>query len=139
MYVLDTNVISELGKAHPDSNVLRWAGSHSLKEFYLSAVVVKELEYGCLLMERRDQLQGSRLRQWLTAVLEEYEDRVLVVDQRVARKAASLHIPDPAPEADAYIAATALVAGFPIVTRNITDFMRFAGLTIINPWEDFFD
>ena len=136
MYILDTNVISELGKTSPHPNVLRWAGAHPLNEFYLSAITVKELEYGCLLMERRDQLQGQRLREWLTVVFEEYQDRILVIDQYAARRAASLHVPDPAPEADAYIAATALVTGFPIVTRNVTDFVRFARLTIINPWED---
>jgi len=139
MYILDTNVISELGKAHPHPNVLRWAEAHPLNEFYLSAIGVKELEYGCLLMEWRDQRQGSRLRQWLSVVFKEYEDRILVIDRLVAQKAASLHVPDPAPEADAYIAATALVTGFSVVTRNVTDFVRFAGLTIINPWEDLDD
>ena len=109
-----------------DSQPMEWC--------YISAITVKELTYGLLLLEHRDPEQGQRLRQWLEAALEQFAGRVLPVDEAVARRAAALHVPDPAPEADAYIAATALNSNMCLVTRNTADFARFTGLSLVNPW-----
>ena len=136
MYILDTNVISELRKkTKADPNVRTWVSTHPVEQCYMSAITVKELEYGTLLMERRDPRQGADLREWVTKVLAIFHHRVLPIDAQVAVRAASLHVPDPAPEADAYIAATALISRFTLVTRNLSDFTRFAGLVLINPWD----
>jgi len=136
MYILDTNVISEMRKkTKADLNVRQWASAHPINQCYMSAITVKELEYGTLLMEKRDPSQGATLREWATAVFKIFRHRVLPIDCRVARRAACLHVPDSAPEADAYIAATALTSGFTLVTRNLSDFTRFAGLPLINPWD----
>jgi len=136
MYILDTNVISELRKkTSADPGLRQWVSAQPMSQCYLSAVTVKELEYGTLLLERRDPAQGFRLREWVKEVLADFRHRVLPIDRQVAERAASLHVPDPAPEADAYIAATALVAGFTLITRNLSDFTRFSGLTLINPWD----
>ena len=137
MYVLDTCVVSELRKTtsgRVDSHVARWASTHPFTHSWLSAITVKELEYGVLVVERRDPSAAVALREWCDGVCAQFAERILPVDDRVARRAATLHVPDPASEADAYIAATALVRGLTIVTRNTADFARFEGVTLVNPW-----
>jgi predicted nucleic acid-binding protein len=137
MFILDTNVVSEirkirLGTAHP--NVALWADSVNASSLYLSAITVLELELGILQLERKDTRQGDILRQWLeSCVLPEFEGRILPVDARVARCCASLHVPDPRAERDALIAATAWVHGMTVVTRNQGDFQT-TGVSWLNPW-----
>lgn len=138
MFVLDTNVVSELRKANTgkaDANVVAWANSVLPTSLFLSAISILELEMGILLIERRDQEQGKMLRNWLeNQVLPTFEERILVVDTAVARQCARLHVPDPCSERDALIAATALVHGMTVVTRNVDDF-KPTGIAILNPWE----
>lgn len=137
MFLLDTNVVSELrkiraGKAHP--GVVRWADSVDTADLYLSAVTLEELEVGILLVERRDPQQGVILRAWLDQhVLPSFTDRILPIDVVVALRSARLHVPDPRSIRDTYIAATALVHGFVIVTRNAADFAS-TGAQLVNPW-----
>ena len=138
MFLLDTNVVSELrkvrgGKANP--GVATWAEQVPSPVLFISAVTIHELEHGVLLMERADPNQGALLRAWLDlSVTAAFKSRVLVVDERVARRAAALHVPDPAPFRDALIGATALVHDMTVVTRNVKDFERFEGLDVLNPW-----
>jgi predicted nucleic acid-binding protein len=138
MFVLDTNVVSELrkvrsGKANP--GVGTWATSTPSAQLFLSAITIHELEHGVLLAERSDPQQGALLRAWLDrSVATAFAERVLPVDETVARRAAGLHVPDPAPFRDALIGATALVHHMAIVTRNVSDFERFDGLEVVNPW-----
>ncbi len=138
MFVLDTNVVSELRKVRAGKanlGVAQWAAAAPSAQLFVSAVAVHELEHGVLLIERRDPPQGAILRQWLDAsVAAAFADRILAVDEAVARRAAALHAPDPAPLRDALIAATAFVQRMAVVTRNVKDFERFQGLRIINPW-----
>ncbi len=138
MFVLDTNVVSELRKVRAGKanlGVAQWAAAAPPAQLFVSAMTVHELEHGVLLVERRDPPQGAILRQWLDAsVAAAFADRVLAVNEAVAKRAAALHVPDPAPLRDAMIAATALVGHMAVVTRNVKDFERFEGLTIINPW-----
>ncbi len=135
MYILDTNVVSELrlpDKA--DKRVTRWAGAVPLSGMYLSAMTIMELELGVLLKIRKDEKQGRMLRSWLDhQVLPRFEGRILAYDTAVALRCARLHVPDPISERDAIIAATALVHGMRIVTRNVADFAN-TGTEIINPW-----
>ena len=139
MLLLDTNVVSELRKiannrAHPA--VISWAAAQNPESTFLSAVTVFEIERGVLRMERRDRKQGAALRQWLEGqVLPGFEGKILPFDTAVARRCAALHVPDPKPERDAMIAATALVHGLTLATRNIADFGRM-GLTLVNPWDE---
>jgi predicted nucleic acid-binding protein len=139
MYLLDTSVVSELRKASTggaDRRVLAWTRSVPNECMYLSAVCIQELEIGILLMERRDPRQGAPLRSWLTdQVLPIFGSRILVVDFAVAMKSAALHVPNPMPYRDALIAATALVHGMTVVTRNVRDF-ESTGVRILNPWQD---
>lgn len=138
MYLLDTNVISELRKAKSgkaDHRVLAWAESVPASSLYMSAITVLELETGVLLVERRDPVQGAVLRSWLnTHVLPAFSDRILPADTAVAQHCAKLHVPDPRSDRDALIAATALIHGMPVVTRNIQDFAP-TGVELLNPWE----
>jgi|SRR4051812_11495765 predicted nucleic acid-binding protein len=138
MFVLDTNVVSELRKVRAgkaNAGVAAWAAGVSSVHLFVSAVTLHELEHGVLLAERADPAKGRLLRSWLDeSVAAAFTDRVLVVDEAVARRSAALHVPDPAPFRDALIGATALVNGMAVVTRNVSDFERFDGLDVVNPW-----
>jgi predicted nucleic acid-binding protein len=134
MYLLDTNVVSELRKPRADRHVKRWASSVTASSLYLSSISLLELETGVLQIERRDAPQGKMLRCWLEGhVLPAFEGRVLALDIAVALRCARLHVPDRMAHGDALIAATALVHGFTVVTRNTDDFLP-AGGPLINPW-----
>jgi len=137
MFLLDTNVVSELRKVRlgrADKNVAQWADSVDAVDLYLSAITVQELELGVLLVERRDSAQGAIFRTWLEShVLPAFAGRILPVDTTVAQRCAALHVPDPGPAMDSLIAATALVHGMTLVTRNVADFQS-SGVTILNPW-----
>ncbi len=138
MYLLDTNVVSELRKAkagRADANVVRWAAQVPAVMLFLSAISILELELGVLLIERRDGKQGAVLRRWLDQhVMAAFSDRILAVDVAVARQCAKLHVPDPCADRDALIAGTALVHGMTVVTRNIADFQP-SGALLFNPWD----
>lgn len=138
MFVLDTNVVSELRKAKAgkaDLNVAAWASGVPAAALFVSAITILELETGVLLVQRRDPRQGALLRVWLDQhVLTAFSGRVLPVDTAVAQRCASLHVPDPRAERDALIAATALVHGMTVVTRNVADFAA-TGAPLLNPWE----
>jgi toxin FitB len=137
MYLLDTNVLSELrkGKAgKADRNVSAWAKSVSVPTLFLSAISIFELEIGILLIERRDRKQGLLLRSWMEdKVLPTFNGRILSIDTTVAQKCATLHVPTPCSERDSLIAATAIIHGMTVVTRNVSDF-ESTGVATINPW-----
>jgi predicted nucleic acid-binding protein len=138
MYLLDTNVVSELRKARSgkaDRGVATWAASAPSALLFVSAITLHELEHGVLLAERADPAKGEVLRAWLDGnVLPAFDGRVLDVDATVALRAARLHVPDPAPYRDAFIGSTAIVHRLTMVTRNAGDFARFEGLDVVNPW-----
>ncbi|MFL9876320.1 type II toxin-antitoxin system VapC family toxin [Paraburkholderia megapolitana] len=136
MFLLDTNVISELRvPKRANINVLAWASSQPVAAQFLSAITVFELELGVSKKERKDAAQGAVLRAWFDGqVLPQFAGRVLAFDQAVALRCARLHVPDPQAERDAVIAATALVHGMTVVTRNTDDF-KATGVPLLNPWE----
>jgi toxin FitB len=137
MYLLDTNVISEIRKIRfgsANKNVAKWADDVDARELYLSVITVEELEIGVLLLERRDPKQGTVLRAWLDQqVLPAFEGRILEIDMAIVLRSAHLHVPNPKPLRDGLIAATALVHSMTVVTRNIDDF-KMAGVKIFDPW-----
>ena len=136
MYILDTNVVSELRKAKKaHQNVKKWAQPLPAANLYISVISVLELEIGILLIERRDQEQGAILRAWMDRhVLPTFSGRILAIDTAVAQRCAMLHVPNPRSDRDALIAATALVHGLTVATRNVADFERM-GVGVLNPWE----
>ena len=133
MFLLDTHVVSELRRAERAAPaVLAWARTTQASELFISSIRV--LERGVMQLERRDPRQGAVLRAWLdTQVMPAFEGRVLAVDAAVARRCAALHVPDPRPERDGLIGATAMEHGFTLVTRNVADF-QIPGIKLLNPW-----
>ncbi len=136
MFLLDTNVISELRRADKANlNVVAWATTIPAANFFISVISVLEIELGALLIARRDAAQGAVLRAWIDhQVLPRFDGRVLAIDTAVAQRCAQLHVPDPQAERDALIAATALVHRLTVATRNVIDF-ESTGVAVFNPWD----
>lgn len=137
MFLLDTNVISELRKSKTgkiNSNVRYWAESVLPKDLFLSVITLLELEMGIGLIERRDLAQAALLRTWLNHhVLPTFQHRILTVNTEIALCCGKLHVPDPRSDRDALISATAIIHNMTIVTRNVADFEP-TGVKILNPW-----
>jgi toxin FitB len=136
MYILDTNVISELRRPEKaDAYVLKWASRVPVGQFYLSAITVFEIERGIGLMARGDAGQANSLRQWFDEhILTIFDSRIFAIDAAVAVRCAKLHVPDPQSDQDSFIAATALVHSMTVVTRNAKDFEK-TGVPLMNPWQ----
>ena len=137
MYLLDTDVLSELRKRRSgkiDTNVEAWVGSVDQADMCLSVITVMEVELGIALLECRDARQAGVLRLWLQdKVLPAFGARILGIDTSIALRCARLHVPDAKSERDAWIAATGLVHDMTIVTRNAADFAG-TGVTLLDPW-----
>lgn len=138
MYLLDTNVVSELRKAgtgRAEPAVVRWASSADTADLHISVITVMEIEISVLRLERRDTVQGAAVRRWLEGnVLPAFAGRVLPIDLTVVRNCALMLVPDPRPERDALIAATARAHDLTVVTRNTADF-QMAGIRVLDPWK----
>ncbi|QQO13479.1 type II toxin-antitoxin system VapC family toxin [Bradyrhizobium diazoefficiens] len=136
MFLLDTNVISELRRPdRADRNVVAWANAIPAANFFMSVISILEVELGARLIERKDAARGAVLRTWIDGqILVRFEGRILAIDTAVAQRRAQLHVPNPRAERDALIAATALVHGLTVVTRNVGDFEP-TGVPLLNPWD----
>ena len=137
MYLLDTNVISELrhGKPQQSPAVRAWAADKDMSRLFLSAITVLELEKGVQALERKQPPQGSALRDWLDRVKTAFADRILPFNEDTAVLCSAMHFPQPKPERDTMIAATALQHRMTLITRNVTDFEK-TGVALINPFAD---
>lgn len=135
MFLFDTNVISELRRPErANRNVVAWASALPAASFYLSAISILEIKLGALQVARRGPAQGSMLRSWIDdQILARFDGRILAINAAVAQRCTRLHVPDPRSERDALIAATALVHGMTVVTRNVADFEPI-GVALLNPW-----
>lgn len=123
-----------MGDGKADLNVTTWLGAKDSRDLYISAITILELERGILSIQRRDIEQGSRLRAWMDSrVRPEFAERILSINEAIATRCAHLHILDRRNEADALIAATAIVHGLVVVTRNIHDFQG-TGVVLVDPW-----
>ncbi len=138
MFLVDTNVISELRKAEvgkANANVCAWASQVAHHDMFLSVITMMELEIGVLRIERRDAEQGFILRNWLDGqIAQRFANRILAVDSEAAKVGARLQVPDPRAYHGALIGATALVHNMTVVTRNTADFAPM-GVALLNPWE----
>jgi hypothetical protein len=137
IYLLDTNVISELRerRSRPaNPNVRQWANGIAASSLYLSAVTIMELELGILQLHLREPEQAAVLRAWLDGrVLIAFAGRIVSIDTEIAQRAAALHVPTRISELDAFLAATALVHSMTVVTRNTAHFAP-TGVRTLNPW-----
>jgi toxin FitB len=138
VFLADTNVLSELRKAaagRANPGVVAWVEKTEAESVFVSPITLMELEIGILRVERKDPAQARVLRRWMAdQVAPAFENRVLAFDGAVGIRCAALHVPDRRPDRDAMIAATALVHGLTVVTRNTRDFEPM-GVPLLNPWE----
>lgn len=135
-FLLDTNIISELRKQDRMNAGLRewWADSQD-SQLWLSVLVLGELRRGVELLRRRDNDAAQALDDWLDGLVDQFADRLLPVDERVAEAWGRLGVPDPVPVVDGLLAATALVQDLTLVTRNVTDVER-TGVSVLNPFSE---
>jgi predicted nucleic acid-binding protein len=134
-FLLDTNVISEIrkrGRANP--NVARWVAQSPVKDIGTSVVVLAEIRRGIEMKRRSDPDQAEILDRWFAQMRTRLGDRVLAIDEPIADAWAHLGIPDPIPLVDGLLAATAMVHGLTLVTRNTADVAR-TGVSVLNPFE----
>ena len=132
-YLLDTNVVSELRRSRPERKVVRWVGSVSGTSLFLSVLVVGEIRQGVERLRRRDPKQAELLENWLEGLRREFADRILPVTTPVAEAWGRLSGPAPLPVIDGLLAATALVHGFTLVTRDV-DTLERTGIPLLDPW-----
>lgn len=135
MYLLDTNVVSELRlRKRADLNVLKWSDAIDDELCFVSVMTIMELQYGALLLDARDKVAGKVFREWIVEkVLPDFEDRILPATTEIALACAAMHVPNPKGERDAWIAATAFTHNLTVVTRNTRHF-EGAGARLLNPW-----
>jgi len=132
-WLLDTNVVSELRKGERANPGIRsWFAQAEEDALYTSVLVVGELRRGIELLRRRDVPSGLALDQWLASLIDGFANRILPVDQVVAERWGRLNVPDPVPTVDGLLAATALVHGMTLVTRNTRDVAR-TGVALLDP------
>lgn len=136
MYLLDTNIISATRRRMPDNaSVFEWLATVDNTLIYTNAIVMMELERGILSMERKDKQQGKILRLWFEdTVKPSFAERILPITDKTAQICAKIHIPDHAPENDAWIASTAIEHRLILVTRNVADFKKIA-VKLFNPFD----
>jgi toxin FitB len=133
-YLLDTNVVSELRRPRPDKAVLSWFGSVRSDELWLSVLVLGEIRQGVEQLARRDADQAAAREKWLLDLAELFSDRIVPVTAEVTDLWGRLNVPDRLPAIDGLLAATAIVHGWTLVTRNTADVVR-TGVRLLNPFE----
>jgi len=137
MFLLDTNVISELRKVRhgrTDPNFIAWSQGLRWSELFLSSITIYELELGVLRLAKYDHAQANELRTWLQdKVLTRFAERILPIDTSIARRGAWLQLSRTRGVEDTLIAATAKLHRMTVVTRNVRDFDD-TGVPVLNPW-----
>lgn len=133
MYLLDTNIVSELRRARPHGAVLQWLNEQEDRDLHLSAVTLGEIQAGIEITRARDEQRAAEIEAWADAVAESWN--ILPIDAAIYRRWARLmHGRSDDLYEDALIAATALVHGLTVVTRNVADFGGL-GVRLFNPFE----
>jgi predicted nucleic acid-binding protein len=132
-FLLDTNVVSEIRKKTPDAGVTAWFASVPADQLFLSVLVVGEIRQGIERLVRRDPARAEIFERWLSLLVSVYHDRVVPVTADVAEAWGRLNVPDPVPVVDGLMAATALVHGWILVTRNVGD-VGSTGVRLLDPF-----
>jgi predicted nucleic acid-binding protein len=133
-YLLDTNVISEIRKRHPDPHVLAWWGTVTSADVFISALTIGEIRLGIERLRRKDSVQAGLLEQWLHGLRAIYQDHIINIDAGIAEEWGHLNVPDPLPVIDGLLAATARAWGLILVTRNVADLAR-SDVRALNPFD----
>ena len=138
-YLLDTNIILELRKRRRcNVGVAKWFATLEDQDIFLSVLVIGEIRKGIESIRRRDSLAAGALDNWLSQLVITFSERIIPVDRRVAETWGRLNVPNPLPVIDGLLAATALVKGFTLVTRNVSD-IEATGVPYLNPFTDAVD
>jgi predicted nucleic acid-binding protein len=133
-FLLDTNVVSEIRKPRPDTNVQAWLASVPEADLYLSVLVVGEIRQGVERLRRRDPARVAPYEVWLSELVRQFADRLVPITAEVCEEWGRLNVPDPRPVVDGLMAATAKVRGWTFVTRNVADLTR-ADVRLLNPFD----
>jgi len=132
--LVDTNVVSELKRGrNADPRVVAWFSEMPNERVFTSVVVLGEVRRGIELVARRDKPQAEVLERWYASIRDQLANRVLAVDEPIMMVWSRISVPDLLPAYDGLIAATALVHGMTVATRNTADYRR-AGVEVFDPW-----
>lgn len=134
MYLLDTNVVSERSRPQPEQRVIAWLDATPFSLLFISVLTVGELLKGVHALEQRSAGRAVLLRAWVATLRADYVDRTIGIDVAVAEAWGALAAQRPRPVIDGLLAATALVHGLTIVTRNLRE-LADAGVATFNPWD----
>lgn len=134
MYLLDTDVVSELRKRDPDPHVLAWYGTVTSAEIFISVLTLGEIRLGIERLRGKDSIRAGLLEQWVRGLHAGYGDHIIDVDAATAEEWGRLNVPGPLPVIDGLLAASAKVRGWTLVTRNTGDVAR-SGVTLLNPFD----
>lgn len=134
IFLLDTNVLSEIKRGRGDARVKSWFAKADSGALFTSVMVVGEIRRGIELIRRRDASQVAGFEAWLAQLQQEFGERVLPITQEIAEEWGRLNVPDPLPTIDALLVATARVLDLTIVSRNIRDIGR-GGARVLDPWQ----
>ena len=133
MFLLDTNIVSELRKPKPHGGVVAWVSANDTTSLYLSAMTIAELQRGVEMTREQDADKANEIEVWLEQLM--FTGQVLAMDAAVCREWARLmHRRSDTLVEDAFIAATARVNRLVVVTRNVRDF-KTLGVKTLNPFE----
>jgi toxin FitB len=133
-FLIDTNVLSELRKGSKmDKNVRKWFDGVPSDDIYLSTLVIGEVRHGIELLRRRDSKTAIRLDTWLAEVQKDTGNRILPITNEISEQWGRFGVPDPVSVVDGLMAATAMVHGHILVTRNVRD-VEQTGVSFINPF-----
>jgi toxin FitB len=133
-YLIDTNIVSELRKRDPNSQVLAWYGTVQPEDLYLSVITIGEIRRGVERLRRRDPLRAVHMERWLAGLHMSYRSRIVEIDVSIAEEWGRINVPDPLPVVDGLLAASAIVRGWTLVTRNVRD-VKHCGVRLLNPFE----
>jgi toxin FitB len=134
-FLLDTNVISEARRRRPDARVVSWLKRIDPSALSISVLTLGEIAKGAAQCAVRDRAQAAIYYEWLTLVRSNYADRTIGIDSDIAEAWGRLAAKRPLPIIDGLLAATALVRGLTLATRNVGD-VADLGVAVLNPWDD---
>jgi len=133
-FLLDTNVVSELRKSRPASEVLLFIKNADASALFISVLTLGELRRGAAIKKRTDAELARRLAEWIDGIESSFADRILAVDAAIARVWGELSANRSRPVVDTLLAATAIAHDLVLVTRNVDD-VRDIQIEVLNPWQ----
>jgi len=132
-YLLDTNVVSEIQRKRPNQRVASWMENTDPASLHISVLTLGEIAKGAARVARRDVAQAAVFQHWLDTTRLQFVDRVIAIDTEISVTWGRLNANRPLPVVDGLLAATAIVHGMVLVTRNLRD-IADTGVELLDPW-----